>query len=157
MAPIVVTRGRRRSSRARGDMGNAACQRGALQQRPRRAPNDAPAIVIPGSIGRAGATGAWRGPATCHRPSCIARRSRRCLRTSAVTTSRRKAGGPDTGRYEAEPPLNRRLPPPAPSYYREWGARSHMLPATVDPSTKLEIGVEAQVDWRRRRHRRHHH
>src|SRR5262245_25203777 len=28
---------------------------------------------------------------------------------------------PGYGRFEVEPPPNRRLPRPAPSYYREWG------------------------------------
>jgi hypothetical protein len=40
---------------------------------------------------------------------------------------------PGYGRREVEPPPDRRLPPPAPSFYREWGAESPQLPATVDP------------------------
>jgi hypothetical protein len=40
---------------------------------------------------------------------------------------------PGYGRYEIEPPPDRRLPPPAPGYYREWGTQSPELPATIDP------------------------
>ena len=38
---------------------------------------------------------------------------------------------PGYGRREVEPPANRRLPPPAPSFYREWGTQSQPLPADV--------------------------
>src|SRR5262245_60024833 len=62
---------------------------------------------------------------------------------------------PGHGRREIEPPPNRELPPPVPSYYREWGAQSERVPASIDPPANVEINVEPQVDWRRRRARRH--
>jgi hypothetical protein len=40
---------------------------------------------------------------------------------------------PGYGRFEVEPPPNRRLPPPAPSYHRYWQSGSQPLPATLDP------------------------
>ena len=58
---------------------------------------------------------------------------------------------PGYGRLEVEPPPNRRLPRPAPSYYREWGTQSDPLPANTDPPANVDINVDAQVDWRRRR------
>ncbi|WP_291854750.1 hypothetical protein [Bradyrhizobium sp.] len=42
-------------------------------------------------------------------------------------------GRPGYGRREVEPPPDRQLPPPAPSYYREWGTQSPAMPATLDP------------------------
>ncbi len=62
---------------------------------------------------------------------------------------------PGYGRHEVEPPRNRRLPPPAPSYYREWGAQSEMAPATIDPPANGDISVDVPVEWRRRGPRRH--
>jgi len=40
---------------------------------------------------------------------------------------------PGYGRFEIEPPPNRRLPPPAQSYHRSWSSQSEPLPATLDP------------------------
>jgi hypothetical protein len=62
---------------------------------------------------------------------------------------------PGYGRVEVEPPAERRLPPPAEGYYREWGARSDRIPASVDPPADVQISVEPQVDGRRRRFRPH--
>jgi hypothetical protein len=42
-------------------------------------------------------------------------------------------GKPGYGRKEIEPAANRRLPPPAPSFNREWQSGSDPLPATIDP------------------------
>lgn len=43
---------------------------------------------------------------------------------------------PGYGRLEIVPPQNRRLPPPAPTYFRSWSSRSEPGPATVyAPST----------------------
>jgi hypothetical protein len=64
---------------------------------------------------------------------------------------------PGYGRREVEPPPNRKLPPPAPSYYREWGAQSDPLPASTDPPANVQVNVDAQTDWRRRRPRRTAH
>ena len=61
---------------------------------------------------------------------------------------------PGYGRHEIEPPANRRLPPPAPSYYREWSTQSEPLPATIDPPEKVEINVEPLVNGRKRASRR---
>jgi hypothetical protein len=72
---------------------------------------------------------------------------------------------PGYGRYEVEPPPNRRLPPPAPSFYREWGTQSQNLPATVaEPPLYPPPVIEASplIDQRHRIHRKnghhkHHH
>lgn len=40
---------------------------------------------------------------------------------------------PGYGRYEIEPPVRRRLPPPAQSFHRFWGTQSDPIPATLDP------------------------
>jgi hypothetical protein len=40
---------------------------------------------------------------------------------------------PGYGRHEIEPPADRRLPPPAPSYHRSWTSQSEPLPANLDP------------------------
>jgi hypothetical protein len=40
---------------------------------------------------------------------------------------------PGYGRREIEPPANRRLPPPAPSFHRSWSSRSDPMPASFDP------------------------
>jgi hypothetical protein len=39
---------------------------------------------------------------------------------------------PGYGRLEVEPPTNRKLPKPAESYYRSWGAQSAPLPPQMD-------------------------
>jgi hypothetical protein len=56
---------------------------------------------------------------------------------------------PGYGRREVIPPRNRRLPPPAPTYYREWGAQSDPVPASTDAPVNLPVNVD--VDWRQRR------
>jgi hypothetical protein len=40
---------------------------------------------------------------------------------------------PGYGRHEIEPPADRRLPPPAPSFHRSWSSHSEPLPADVEP------------------------
>jgi hypothetical protein len=52
---------------------------------------------------------------------------------------------PGYGRREIEPPPNRRLPPPAPSYRRSWGAESMALPAATEPFEQPQINVDAMV------------
>ncbi|HKY85415.1 MAG TPA: hypothetical protein VJL90_01490 [Pseudorhodoplanes sp.] len=42
-------------------------------------------------------------------------------------------GIPYKGRLEIEPPANRQLPPPAPSYHRSWTSESQNLPVTEYP------------------------
>jgi hypothetical protein len=39
---------------------------------------------------------------------------------------------PLSGRYEVNPPANRRLPPPAESFYRYWSAPPSFPPATIN-------------------------
>jgi hypothetical protein len=43
---------------------------------------------------------------------------------------------PAYGRDEIEPPADRRLPPPAPSFHRSWSSQSDPLPASLDPPTR---------------------
>jgi hypothetical protein len=62
---------------------------------------------------------------------------------------------PGYGRLEVEPPANRRLPPPAPKFYRDWTSQSDPLPATVDqPAPPLiaapQINLPRQTVRRRR-------
>jgi hypothetical protein len=40
---------------------------------------------------------------------------------------------PGYGRHEIEPPADRPLPPPAPSFHRSWSSQSAPLPAGLDP------------------------
>jgi hypothetical protein len=71
-------------------------------------------------------------------------------------------GGPAyKGRLEIEPPANRQLPPPAPSYHRSWTSESQNLPATeYTPTQPVIVGGDVDVnnfDRRRRNKRRPHH
>ena len=62
---------------------------------------------------------------------------------------------PGYGRREIEPPPNRPLPRPAPTYYREWSAQSDMTaPATLDAPDSPDIEVSPEVGGRNRDHRR---
>ena len=64
-------------------------------------------------------------------------------------------GIPYRGRLEIEPPANRELPPPAPSYHRSWTSESQNLPATeYAPTPPVIIGGD--VDYNDRRRRRRH-
>jgi hypothetical protein len=58
---------------------------------------------------------------------------------------------PGYGRREVEPPPDRRLPRPAPSYYRQWGVESQNLPATIDPPAYPPMIVAPTVEWSDRR------
>jgi hypothetical protein len=65
---------------------------------------------------------------------------------------------PGYGRREIEPPPGRRLPPPAPSYYRSWQSQSDPLPATLDPpANPPPVIVAPQIDTRRRAFNHDHH
>jgi len=60
---------------------------------------------------------------------------------------------PGYGRLEIVPPANRRLPPPAPTYYRYWSSQSAPLPAT-DPASTPQMPpmiVEPNVNVGRQR------
>jgi hypothetical protein len=71
---------------------------------------------------------------------------------------------PGYGRFEIEPPPNRRLPPPAQDYRREWGTQSDAGPAVINPPAgnnyilgdeeSLQNSEEARERWRERRERR---
>jgi hypothetical protein len=64
-------------------------------------------------------------------------------------------GIPYKGRLEIEPPADRQLPPPAPSYHRSWTSESQNLPATeYAPTPPVIIGGD--VDYNDRRRRRRH-
>jgi hypothetical protein len=65
---------------------------------------------------------------------------------------------PGYGRREVEPPPDRRLPTPAPSYHREWGVESQPLPATVPPEyppPPIIAAPTVEVDRRRPRRPRY--
>jgi hypothetical protein len=61
---------------------------------------------------------------------------------------------PGYGRREVEPPRDRRLPPPAPGYHREWGVESQNLPATIPSDNPTPIIAAPTVEWNSRRPRR---
>jgi hypothetical protein len=46
---------------------------------------------------------------------------------------------PGYGRYEIQPPPNRRKPPPAQTYIRSWETSSDPLPASTDPPYPMSI------------------
>jgi hypothetical protein len=55
-------------------------------------------------------------------------------------------GIPAAGRLEVEPPENRRLPPPAPSFHREWSSQSGGGPVTeYAPSPPMIIAPTPRV------------
>lgn len=59
---------------------------------------------------------------------------------------------PHAGRYEVEPPANRALPPPAPSYHREWSSSSDMsVPAAPPAPQVIAPSAEFNFDHNRRR------
>ena len=59
---------------------------------------------------------------------------------------------PGYGRLEVEPPANRKLPQPAESYYRSWGAHSMPLPAQMDvPLNPPPVIVAPQIELDPRR------
>ncbi|HEX4409907.1 MAG TPA: hypothetical protein VH206_14135 [Xanthobacteraceae bacterium] len=57
---------------------------------------------------------------------------------------------PGYGRLEIIPPANRQLPPPAPTYYRNWSAGAPPDPVVAQPSVG-PIGVEVSPYFGRRR------
>lgn len=65
---------------------------------------------------------------------------------------------PHSGRYEIEPPANRKQPPPAEEYFRSWSTSSDMdAPVTQDtPTPPMLISPEINLDggWGRRPRRR---
>jgi hypothetical protein len=62
---------------------------------------------------------------------------------------------PGYGRLEVEPPANRKVPQPAESYYRSWGAQSAPLPPQMDiPADPPAIIVAPEIGGDRRHHPR---
>src|SRR5512143_424989 len=54
---------------------------------------------------------------------------------------------PGYGRLEDEPPANRKLPQPAESYYRSWGAQSAPLPPQMDvPVNPPAVIIAPEID-----------
>ena len=66
-------------------------------------------------------------------------------------------GIPYKGRLEIEPPADRALPAPAPSYHRSWTSESQNLPATEYAPTPPVIMAPDDLTPPSRRHRHHHH
>jgi hypothetical protein len=56
---------------------------------------------------------------------------------------------PGYGRHEIEPPPDRRLPPPAPSFHRSWSSHSDPLPASSEPPVQLNVSPEIYPGGRR--------
>jgi hypothetical protein len=52
---------------------------------------------------------------------------------------------PGYGRHEIEPPPDRRLPPPAPSFHRSWSSQSDPVPASLDPPAQSPLIVAPQI------------
>ena len=52
---------------------------------------------------------------------------------------------PGYGRHEIEPPPDRRLPPPAPSFHRSWSSQSDPVPASLDPPAQAPLIVAPQI------------
>jgi hypothetical protein len=64
---------------------------------------------------------------------------------------------PRSGRLEIQPPPNRRLPPPAPTYFRYWSSESAPSPATeYAPSPPMLVAPTVNTYGRRRSDNGHH-
>lgn len=57
---------------------------------------------------------------------------------------------PGYGRREIEPPADRPLPPPAPSFRRSWSSQSQPAPASVDPPPPLFVAPQIYPGGRKR-------
>ena len=64
---------------------------------------------------------------------------------------------PGYGRHEINPPPNRRLPPPAPTYLRSWSTWSDPVPASTDPPYPISISPIVGPWGRRFGHGPHPH
>jgi len=134
---------------------------------PRAQAADAPAIVIPGKPGvpviiNGGdasycvVEGDWGLARPGHMPvtivACPHHKSFPGYEGSYFPAFGRRPG---YGRVEVEPPPDRKLPPPAEGYYRQWGAQSDPVPASGgDPPANVDVTMVPQVERRRRRLRR---
>jgi hypothetical protein len=56
---------------------------------------------------------------------------------------------PGYGRDEIEPPADRRLPPPVPSFHRSWSSQSDPVPANLDPPAPLIVAPQILPRGRR--------
>ena len=56
---------------------------------------------------------------------------------------------PGYGRREIEPPVDRRLPPPAQSFRRSWSSQSQPLPASIDAPASLLVAPQIYPGTRR--------
>jgi hypothetical protein len=56
---------------------------------------------------------------------------------------------PGYGRHEIEPPADRRLPPPPPSFHRSWSSQSDPVPASLDPPAPLIVAPQIFPGGRR--------
>ncbi len=61
---------------------------------------------------------------------------------------------PGYGRYEVEPPADRRLPRPAQGFHRSWSTQSDPIPASLDPPSSAPFVLAPQLDGRGRTFRR---
>jgi hypothetical protein len=124
---------------------------------------DAPAIVIPGKRGVPVVIDGYdasycvvEGDWGLARPGHVAPTIVACPGLYPWRAARRSyypADGrrPGYGRKEIEPPPDRRLPRPAPSFMREWQSGSDPLPATIDPPAEYPpLLVAPEFTWRRR-------
>ena len=55
---------------------------------------------------------------------------------------------PGYGRLEIEPPANRKLPQPAPSYHQSWGAQSQALPPDI-PANPPPVITAPEINFNR--------
>jgi hypothetical protein len=63
---------------------------------------------------------------------------------------------PGYGRFEIEPPANRRLPRPAQSFHRSWTSQSDPTPVTIEaPVVAAPVIIAPQIDDHRQTSRRH--
>jgi hypothetical protein len=137
------------------------------------AADSGPVIVLPGRLGMpviingVDVTGAvlegdWGlysphmvGPTIVTPPGWIPWRSYQgSYRRGSVQGSYFPAFGhePGYGRHEIEPPADRRLPPPAPSFHRSWSSQSEPLPASLDPpAPPLIVSPQIYPGWRQDR------
>jgi hypothetical protein len=134
---------------------------------PARADNE-PVYVVPGRPdvpviinGRNAAWGVVEGDWGLYRPGAV---SPTVIDGPPLLLGPRDGGyypffgqAPARGRHEIEPPANRPLPPPAPTYYRSWSSQSDMsAPVTEYPPYNPSALVTDPVIGRWRGREREH-
>jgi hypothetical protein len=133
------------------------------------AADSGPVIVIPGRHGMpviingidvSGAVleGDWGlysphmvGPTIIPAPALIPWRSYYQRRYERGTYYPALGHTPGYGRYEVEPPADRRLPPPAQSFHRSWSSQSAPLPADLEPPLQSPPLIVSPQIWPRGR------